>query len=167
MQFVNEMGEVDYVRPLVENRVIKLKAVSDVKVEYSALPKLNSSRLIHDYVRPVFEETEQMNLVEHFYLVMLNNALKPIGVAQIGQGGLTATVADPRTIFQYALLSNAVYIVLAHNHPSGSLAPSEPDKTLTRKIKQLGEFHEIHLLDHLILVPENGYFSFSDAGILE
>ena len=75
------------------------------------------------------------------------------------------TVADPKVIFVAALKSCSSSIILAHNHPSGNLKPSEADLQLTRKIKEAGKLLDIQVLDHLIISSE-GYLSFADEGIL-
>lgn len=74
-------------------------------------------------------------------------------------------MVDPRIILVAALLNNATSIILAHNHPSGNLTPSRADDILTQKIKHAASFHEIAIVDHLIISAE-GYISMSDDGML-
>jgi DNA repair protein RadC len=83
----------------------------------------------------------------------------------ISRGGISGTVADPKLIFAAALKASASSIILAHNHPSGSLKPSEADIRLTKKLKEGGLYLEIPVLDHIILSKE-GYYSFADEGLL-
>jgi DNA repair protein RadC len=79
---------------------------------------------------------------------------------------MTSTVVDIRIIFKRALeVAGTARLVLAHNHPSGNLSPSEADRVLTQRIKDAGKLLDINLLDHVILA-ENGYYSFADEGIL-
>lgn len=73
---------------------------------------------------------------------------------------------DIRLLFAAVLKSNAVGLIIAHNHPAGKTAPSEADKGITRKIKAAGELMEIRLLDHLIVTAE-AYYSFADEGVLQ
>ncbi|MEK7253606.1 MAG: JAB domain-containing protein, partial [Bacteroidota bacterium] len=80
-------------------------------------------------------------------------------------GSVDATIVDVKMVFRKALEGQAVSIVACHNHPSGSLRPSQADVDLTRKIKQAGEIIGIALLDHLI-ISERGYFSFADEGMI-
>ena len=80
-------------------------------------------------------------------------------------GGITETCADVRVILQAALLTNSVAIILAHNHPSGSMKPSRQDMEITKQVKDAAQFMRIKVLDHLILTDE-GYYSFSDEGLL-
>lgn len=74
-------------------------------------------------------------------------------------------MADPKLIFAAAIKANACGIILAHNHPSGNLSPSQADIDLTKRMKEGGKFLEIQVLDHVILTTE-GYFSFADDGLI-
>jgi DNA repair protein RadC len=102
---------------------------------------------------------------EEFWIVFLNNSNKVIFKSQLSKGGITGTVVDVRLVFKMALEVGATALILCHNHPSGSLKPSDDDKKITQKLKRAGESLEIKVLDHLI-VTENSYFSFADEGIL-
>lgn len=100
---------------------------------------------------------------EEFWVIFLNRANHYISRQQISKGGLTGTVADPRIIFQLALQQKATGLILAHNHPSGNLKPSDADIRLTKNLVEAGKVLEILVLDHLI-VTQNGYYSFADEG---
>lgn len=102
---------------------------------------------------------------EVFAVVFLNRANKVNHFEIISEGGITGTVADPRVILKKALEEDAVSIILSHNHPSGSLKPSRADEALTLKIKEAAKYFDIRVIDHII-VSEDGYYSFSDEGIL-
>jgi DNA repair protein RadC len=102
---------------------------------------------------------------EQFWVVLLNRANRVIRKVQISQGGVAGTVADPKIIFKSALDDLASGVILAHNHPSGNLSPSQADITLTQKLKEGGRLLEIQVLDHLI-VGGHKYFSFADEGLL-
>jgi len=101
---------------------------------------------------------------EEFWVLYLNNSNKVIYKAQLSKGGITGTVVDIRLLFKMALEQNATAVLLTHNHPSGKLLASEADIQITKKIKEAGKTLEIHVLDHII-ITENGYLSFQDAGI--
>lgn len=106
--------------------------------------------------------------IEHyecFYIMMLNNANQVLGVSRLSQGGITGTLVDIRLLFQHLLKANATSFIVFHNHPSGTLRPSEADKTLTKKIKEASHFLNFKLLDHIIITSED-YFSFADEGVL-
>ncbi len=102
---------------------------------------------------------------EVFAVVFLNRANKINHFKIISRGGITGTVADPRIILKIALEHGAVSMVLSHNHPSGSLRPSQADQDLTHKIKEASKYFDIRIMDHII-VSDEGYFSFADEGIL-
>ncbi len=122
--------------------------------------KITSSREAYEIFQRYLEDRNE----EHFYVLFLNKANKPIGhPEEIGKGGLDGTVADPKIIMRLALEKRAVNIILAHNHPSGNLQASPADENLTRKMKQAAEFFDMRLLDHLIL-GKNNYYSFADDG---
>jgi DNA repair protein RadC len=88
-----------------------------------------------------------------------------IGSYQLSKGGITGTIADVRLILSVALKTLASGLILAHNHPSGNLKPSEADVSLTNKIKEAAKLMDIQVLDHIIL-SDCGYFSFADEKIL-
>tara|TARA_B100000497_G_scaffold121305_1_gene150868 strand:- start:1841 stop:2536 length:696 start_codon:yes stop_codon:yes gene_type:complete len=102
---------------------------------------------------------------EEFWVIFLNHRNKIIGKKRISSGGLTATVVDVRILFKEAIERLATAIVIAHNHPSGTLKPSRADIQLTQKIKNASKLLDIQLLDHLI-VADSGYYSFADDGCL-
>lgn len=102
---------------------------------------------------------------EAFYILLLNNANEILGISRIGEGSVTGVMVDMRIIFQIALKAHAVGIILAHNHPSGTLRPSQADIKLTERIKLAGELFDIKVLDHIILT-EHSYFSFADEHLL-
>jgi DNA repair protein RadC len=102
---------------------------------------------------------------EVFGVLYLNRANKVNHFEIISEGGITGTVADPRIILRKALESDAVNLILCHNHPSGSLRPSRADEMLTEKIREAASYLDIKVLDHII-VSEDGYYSFADEGLL-
>ncbi|MFN8291130.1 MAG: DNA repair protein RadC [Chitinophagaceae bacterium] len=102
---------------------------------------------------------------EVFAVIFLNRANRVKRFEIVSEGGITATIADPRIILRRALEEDAVSIVLCHNHPSGSLKPSRADEDLTGKIKEAAKLFDIAVIDHII-VSETGYFSFADEGLL-
>ena len=101
---------------------------------------------------------------EGFYVMILNNANEVLGITKISQGGITGTMVDIRILFQNIIKANATSFIMFHNHPSGTLRPSEADKRLTTKIKTAAETLDLKVLDHIIVTSES-YFSFADEGI--
>jgi DNA repair protein RadC len=102
---------------------------------------------------------------EVFCVFYLNQSNKIIRHEIISSGGLTGTVADIRIMLKNAVLQNANKLIIAHNHPSGNLQPSNADKELTRKLKEAAEYMDIKLLDHLIIAGTN-YLSMADEGMI-
>ncbi len=102
-----------------------------------------------------------IELQEEFKVILLNRANKVLGIYHMSKGGVSGTVVDVKLLLATALKANASGIIIAHNHPSGNLKPSETDKSLTRKIKKACTYLDILLLDHLI-VTRKSYYSFSD-----
>lgn len=124
-------------------------------------PIVSDSKDIASYLKALLQDLAY----EVFAIVFLNKANKVNHFEIISEGGMTATVADPRIILKRALEEDAVSLILCHNHPSGSLRPSKEDEELTFKIKEAAKYLDIKLLDHII-VSEQGYFSFADEGLV-
>ena len=124
------------------------------------LKKVTSSKIIFEIMQPIIGELPH----EEFWIIYLNNSNKVISKSQLSKGGITGTLVDVRIVFKTALEMGATGLILCHNHPSGTLIPSDADKQITRKLKLAGDSLEIKVLDHLI-VTEKNYFSFVDEGI--
>lgn len=103
--------------------------------------------------------------IEEFWVIYLNRSNKVIEISRISFGGRDATVVDLRVLFTQALLKKATGVIMCHNHPSGTLRPSQPDVELTRKAKQSGDILGVSVLDHLIIAGSS-YYSFADEGNL-
>lgn len=129
--------------------------------EAVALYQVQSSQSIFDLMQPVIGELPH----EEFWIVYLNNANKIIARNQLSKGGITGTLVDVRLVYKTALELGATGIILCHNHPSGTLKPSESDRQITRKLKLAGENLDIKVLDHVI-VTESSWLSFADEGLL-
>lgn len=149
------------------NTKTELLQIEEIQIQYKPLknkyPKINNSQSVNEVLKIVFEE--EMNYRENFYISLLNNQNQILGIKLISTGGMKAAVVDVRIILQTALLSHATSIILAHNHPSGQLKPSQADKNITAKIKKAAQQIDVNVLDHLIFSRE-GYLSFADEGIL-
>lgn len=102
---------------------------------------------------------------EESYAIFLNQANRVIGWHCLSIGGITGTVVDPRIVISLALACGAVQIIISHNHPSGRKTPGRADEAFTQKLKNCCLFHDMRLLDHIVLT-ENDYFSFADNGLL-
>ena len=144
--------------------------ISEIKLSYN--PKIKAGdRLKVTKPLEVYKafltswDKDKLQLVEQFKVMLLNPANHVMGIVEISSGGIAGTVVDPRLIFGTALKAAATRIILAHNHPTGNLTPSDLDKRLTRNIKSGADILDINLLDHMIITA-HGYSSFSDMGLL-
>lgn len=98
---------------------------------------------------------DDIDLYESAFLLMVNARTTTIAYAKISQGGIGGTVIDPRIVAKYAIDSLCTGVIIAHNHPSSNTAPSEADRTITRKIKEALKLFDIHLLDHLVITDKD------------
>ena len=113
----------------------------------------------------VFSEHLSDLRTEEFWVIFMNQKYQIIYKSQISNGGITGTFVDVRVLFKIALEHYATSIIVAHNHPTGNLKPSEADLKITKNIKNAGEILNITLADHLI-IGEKTFFSFQDQGLL-
>jgi DNA repair protein RadC len=102
---------------------------------------------------------------EEFHVLYLNRAHTPLNCQCLFKGGITGTVTDVRVVMKKAIIWGATAMIVAHNHPSGALYPSENDKRTTKKLVSAAKTLDLTVLDHLI-VTRSGYFSFSDQGLM-
>lgn len=130
-------------------------------LEVDEKPKISSSKDAYQVIKADLLDIPH----EEFWVLILNRANRVIKKHQISQGGVAGTVADPKIIYKSALDSLASGIILAHNHPSGNLTPSQADIELTKKLREAGKMLEIQVLDHIIVAGQK-YFSFADEGML-
>ena len=123
--------------------------------------KITSSASVFELMQPIIGELPH----EEFWIIYLNNSNKVIQKNQLSKGGISGTLVDVRLALKTALEVGATGIILAHNHPSGTLKPSNSDKQLTTKLKTAAQSLDIKILDHLI-ITEKAYFSFADESLL-
>jgi len=168
---LNELGKLSVsdlmkIKGIGEAKAITLAAALELGRRRQASLSLlktviKTSNDIAEYLRLKLKD----NSTEVFAVVFLNKANRINNFEIVSTGGITGTVADPRVILKKALEVDATSIVLCHNHPSGSLKPSKADEDLTFKIKEAAKYFDIRVMDHII-VSEDGFYSFSDEGIL-
>lgn len=144
--------------------VAEIQLIYKSNVKPSQRPRISSSK---DAYHVLLEnwDSSKIEFVEQFKVLLLNRANKALGIFEVSNGSATGTVADPKLIFAAAIKANACGIILAHNHPSGNLQPSQADMDLTKKMREGGKFLEIQVLDHVIVTTE-GYYSFADEGLM-
>ena len=102
---------------------------------------------------------------ERVDVIFLSNIFEVINYKTVSTGTIDKSVVFIRNIVKQILDCNAKYIIMAHNHPSGSLIPSKEDIDITKNIKKALKLIEISLIDHII-ISSKGYYSFSEGGLL-
>lgn len=126
--------------------------LKSLQTEFPAI-KIASSDDAVNVIRKFYGD--DIDIFESCFILLLNNANITIGYAKISQGGITGTVVDTRLIAKYAIESLATGVILAHNHPSGNLTPSDADISITKKIKDGLNIFDIKLLDHFIITASD------------
>ncbi|NOS91213.1 MAG: JAB domain-containing protein [Cyclobacteriaceae bacterium] len=134
------------------------------KVKPSERPKIQTSRDSFEILRNTWN-ADTMELREEMKVMLLNHGHRLLGIYKLSEGGVAGTVADPKLIFAAAIKSNSSSIILAHNHPSGNLQPSQADIQLTKRCKEIGKMLDLVVLDHIIITAD-AYYSFADDGML-
>lgn len=125
------------------------------------LTTITSSKSVFELLQPKLGELRH----EEFWIVYLNNSNGVLQTVQLSKGGITGTLVDVRLVMKEALEQDAVALILAHNHPSGTLRPSKADKQITQKLKSAAQALDLQVLDHLI-ITQKAYFSFADEQLL-
>lgn len=123
--------------------------------------KIVTHKDVFDMMSPVLSDLPH----EEFWIICLNRNNRFISKHKISSGGVSGTIADMKMIFNTAVKELASSIILCHNHPSGNVNPSEPDKQLTRKAVEAGEVLEVAVLDHIIIAHQQ-YYSFVEQNLL-
>ena len=100
------------------------------KIRMAMAPKMNSSREAFNIFNAVWDH-DSIAAMEQFNVMLLNNSNRVKGIFLLSSGGITATLVDIRILFAVVLKSLSTSIIIAHNHPSGTLNPSSVDKRLT------------------------------------
>lgn len=144
--------------------VTEIKLIYETKVKAKDRPQVTNSQDAYEILRANW--SEQIGYIEEFYILLLDRSNRVMGHYLVSQGSMTGTIVDPKVVFTAAFKTRCNAIILAHNHPTSSLRPSQADRALTEKLQKAGELLEMPILDHLILSPEGGFYSFADEGLL-
>lgn len=136
--------------------------VAEIKVSYTNTNpekvKVTNSQIAYNVIMKHWD----LNIIEfqeEVKVMLFNRANILLGIYEMSKGGISGTVVDIRIILSVALKCNSSSIILVHNHPSGRLVPSEPDKAITKRLKEACSILDIELLDHLI-ISIDGFYSF-------
>jgi len=163
---VNELSSLTY-----KDLINKFKGIGEAKaINIVAALELGNRRKDVIEEKPIIKEPEQAYNVlnsdfadldsETFWVLLLSNSQRLIKKVCISEGGWTETSVDLKKIFKACLENNSSKIIIAHNHPSGNIIPSESDKALTERISKAGKILSIQVLDHIIFGEKGKYFSF-------
>jgi DNA repair protein RadC len=137
----------------------RAKALTEIKVREAAplviLP-INVFERLQEY---------RNKQKEHFIVLLLNTQNEIIKQWIVSIGTLNASLVHPREVFRSAIEAGCASIIVAHNHPSGTLEPSSEDLNTTRRLVDAGKLLGIEVTDHVI-IGENGYFSFRERNLL-
>lgn len=145
--------------------------LGELKVSYkyhSSLNKRPAIRNVTDAVKVAQEiiDRERVGLQEQFGVIYLNRSNTVIGTLNTFSGTLTSTNIDFKIIIGTGLKLMSTALIVVHNHPSGSMKPSDEDIILTKKLKDALKIMDIELLDHIIIGPEGRYTSLSELYLL-
>lgn len=151
------VGEAKAITIIAAIELARRRQLTDTKTK----PQIASSDDAYKLLAPILQEKS----IEEFWILLLNRNNRVTDQCMISSGGVSGTIVDAKVVFKHALDSLSSGIILAHNHPSGNLQPSNADIKLTEKLVLAGKSLDISVLDHLI-VSSKGYFSFRDEGLI-
>lgn len=147
--------------------------LSEIKLSYNRVVlsnhALTSASYINNFLRDYLANIgEDITLQEKFFAIFFDIGMNVIGILKVAESGIDSVLIDPRLIYTTAVTTGAKNIVIAHNHPSGTMRPSSPDQEITKRIRAGAETLDVTLLDHLILSGANDYeyFSFAESGLI-
>lgn len=146
------------------SKVSEIKLTYKSKVKAKDRPQIHSSRDAHRILKSNWSDL--IELQEEFNILLLDRSNRVMGICPISKGGIASTQVDLRIVFATALKGRASSIILAHNHPSGNVNPSGSDMELTRTFIKAGQLLNINVFEHIILSPDEAYFSFADEGLM-
>ena len=142
--------------------------IAEISINYKPIitnqPRITSIAETPTLIRKLWDNNS-INLQEQFVAYFFNTDSRMIGYRLISTGTMNLCIVDIKLLCSLALHSLCSYVVIAHNHPSGSISPSAYDNSITLQVREALKLIDVKLLDHFIIV-ENGYLSFSDAGWL-
>lgn len=161
------LEDLTQIKGIGEAKAINLLAALELGHRRRFLAEQKSEKVItssKDAYEILRYDLQDLN-VEQFYICLLSRKNAVIKVIKLSEGGISGTVVDTVMLVKQVVLHAATSVIMAHNHPSGNLKPSNQDISLTRRIKDALKLLEVHLFDHLIITA-SGYYSFSDEGTI-
>ena len=159
--------ELQKIKGITAHNAFVIKLVQEVAREFLKeqildKPYCRSSKEVFDYLYHAMRDLKK----EIFKVMFLDSQNRIVGIENLFEGTLNASAIYPREIIQSAVKHNAAALIFVHNHPAGNPQPSDNDKHITQDLVFAGNIVQIKVLDHII-IGENRYFSFADAGLIE
>lgn len=139
---------------------IKIKKTANA---VPAVGDIANSKLAAQFARQFYGD--DLEIYESFFLILMNTNNRPIAWAKVAQGGISEVGVDIMILAKFVVDSLAKNVILVHNHPSGNLTPSNPDKQLTKRIVDALALLGAKVADHIILSASD-YYSFRDNGLI-
>jgi DNA repair protein RadC len=158
--------ELQKIKGVTAHNVFVIKFMQEVAREFLEeqvldKPYCRSSREVFDYLYHSMRDLKK----EVFKVMFLDSQNGVVGIEDLFEGTLNASAVYPREIIQSAVKHDAAALIFAHNHPAGNPQPSNNDKQITQELVFAGNIMQIKVLDHIV-IGENRYFSFADAGLI-
>jgi DNA repair protein RadC len=159
--------ELQKIKGITAHNVFVIKFMQEIarkflKEQVLEKPYSRSSREVFDYLYHSMRDLKK----EIFKVMFLDSQNGIVQIEDLFEGTLNASAIYPREVIQSAVKHNAAALIFVHNHPAGNPQPSENDKQITRELVFAGNIMQIKVLDHII-IGDNRYFSFADAGLIE
>ena len=140
--------------------IVRIKQVREGVLPYETEP-CSSPQIVSKLIRKYIDDSDR----EIFGVICLNPKNEINNISTISIGTNDQTPVSVKDVFKTAILSNCTSIIVFHNHPSGSVNPSQGDTKLTNRIKECAELLEINIHDHII-VSDKIYFSYKEEGMI-
>ncbi len=166
----NWSNEVSGVKPYKQQKEVVLYGnfrkdinIPEIKIRYNRgkdFGKIKNSNDVYQLLLKIYGRN--INLQEHFIMLLCDNSLNITGYYKHTIGTPTSTIIDIPMLIGIATKSLARSVIISHNHPSGKLNPSMLDEQLTKGIKKAFDLVNVKIHDHIIVTPKDGYYSFSD-----
>lgn len=137
--------------------LIKLHMVKEKELPY-AKEIIDNPQKVAKLARIILEGADK----EHLLVISVDAKIKPVGIEIVSIGSVDSAIVQAREVFKHSILTNAVGIILTHNHPSGDVTPSKEDCRITKRVRDAGELLGIPVLDHIILGDEDVYLSMKE-----
>ena len=157
-------------RTMSQNKTIEQFKVTEVELVYRHRQKpedrykITGPECAYNILLQSWDRN-RIELIEEFKILLMDRGHTCLGISTISSGGMAYCVVDPKIVFATALKGKASAIILAHNHPSGNLNPSDADIALTKKLVEGGQLLEIAVPDHLIVTPYK-FYSMAENALL-